>query len=88
MDEAGDQAVAFELAQGFGQHLLADGRDPLLELGEAEFPVVQLLDDVQGPLVGYPVESLLDELLSIHWVSIDHLGAYFPLDTNGSILGR
>jgi len=67
-----DQAVALELAQGHGQHPLADPVHQPLELGEAQRPVLEQRDHQQRPLVGDPVEDLTN-LASLAHVPLDRV---------------
>ncbi len=96
-DVAGDQSVAFQLAQSLGEHFLADVAHLLLDLGEAKLAILgEDLDDQQGPLVRNQIQKLPAEfpagvfedfgigpLHSIHRVSIERKGAYLPLETMG-----
>ncbi len=53
-----DQTVPLELAQGDGQHPLADAIDLPAQLVEAQDTLVEQGDHEHGPLVGDPVEDL------------------------------
>jgi len=62
VDGAGDEAVGLHLAEGLGEHLLADVADELAELGEAEGAVFgEDVEEEHGPLVGDAGDDLADE---------------------------
>lgn len=82
------EAVAFELAQGLGEHLLAHAADAIPQLREAHLAALpQLVDDEKRPFVGDALEDLTYErflfrsFIGIHKVSIAPSGAYFPKET-------
>ena len=52
MDGPSYEPVALQLAQGDGEHALADAVDASAQLGETQRPVLQQRDDQQRPLVG------------------------------------
>ena len=57
-----DEAVAFHLADGFGEHLLADAAGEFAELGEANGAVVgEDIEDNHGPLIGDAFDDFVDE---------------------------
>lgn len=60
VDGAGDEAIAFEAAQGDGEHALADAIDGVAEFGESAGSVAEEMDDEQGPFVADAVEDVAD----------------------------
>ena len=60
VDGAGDEAVAFELAEGDGEHAVADALDVAVEFGEAEGVAFEVGDGEEGPFVGDAVEDVSD----------------------------
>lgn len=62
VDGALDEAIAFHLAEGFGEHLLADAAGQLAELGEASGAVFgEDIENDHGPLVGDALDDLVDQ---------------------------
>jgi hypothetical protein len=57
VDGAGDQSVAFEVAQCEGEHALGDARDLVVQIGEAQRALIEGGDHEQGPLVADLVAS-------------------------------
>src|SRR5262245_63622807 len=57
---AGDEAIPFELAQGEGEHPLADAVDLPAQLAEAPHPAAEQLDHEQRPFVAQAVEQVAD----------------------------
>ena len=62
VDGSGEEAVRFHLADGFGEHFLADAADEFGEPGEAEGSVfLEDFEDQHGPFVGDAFDDLADE---------------------------
>lgn len=70
-DGAGDEAVGLHLAEGLGEHFLADATDEIAETGEAEAAVLgEGFDGEHGPLVGDALDDLADEGVEIGVVAL------------------
>ncbi len=93
INPAGDQAVAFEVAQSLGQHLLRDASNPPPQFAVPQRAWTEAVDHQRGPLVGDQFQHLLGAALGLQdigpllrccaWhrhfqVTISLQSAYFP----------